>query len=79
MLQKGCYSTKIKYVKMYTLEIYPLYGTHFVNVLCTKFNYWLLNTFTDHKYEENLTHAQTTITRPSCSPNQYISENSAWD
>ncbi len=28
---------------------------------------------------KNLTHAQTTYTRPSCSPNCYKSENSAWD
>ena len=39
----------------------------------------LLNIFADHKYNENLTHAQTTSTRPSCSPNRYKSENSAWD
>ena len=29
--------------------------------------------------DERLTHAQTTSTRPSCSPNRYKSENSAWD
>ncbi len=39
----------------------------------------LLNIFADHKYNENLTHAQTTSTRPSCLPNRYKSENSAWD
>ncbi len=27
MLQKGCYSAKIKSAKVYTLEIYPLYST----------------------------------------------------
>ena len=39
----------------------------------------LLNIFADHKYYENLTHAQTTSTRPSCLPSRYKSENSAWD
>ncbi len=38
--------------------------------------YWC---FYGSLYSKNLTHAQTTSTRPSCSPNRYKSENSAWD
>ncbi len=53
----------------------------FVYSLCafSVYKFRLLNIFADHKYNENLTHAQTTSTRPSCSPNRYKSENSAWD
>ncbi len=28
----------------------------------------IINIFADHKYNENLTHTQTTSTRPSCLP-----------
>ena len=31
----------------------------------------LLNIFTDHKHNNNLTHAQATSTRPGCSLNRY--------
>ncbi len=44
MLQKGCYSAKIKSAKVYTLEIYPLYGKFITEVrfLSTDFQFLFL-------------------------------------
>ncbi len=43
MLQRVCYSTKIKSAKMYTLEIYPLYGILLIHVaVCIAGNFRIL-------------------------------------